>query len=107
MEKYNNDDITYSVNAPKPQFAVLSEVYYSRGWNAYADGKLVPIVKTDYVLRGVALPAGTKKLELKFEPQSYKMGSTITTLTSGIILLLLALGVFFEFFRKKKTEEAA
>jgi hypothetical protein len=105
LEKYNNDDITYSVNAPNPQFAVLSEVYYSRGWNAYADGKLVPVVKTNYVLRGVALPAGTKKLELKFEPQSYKMGSTITTFASGIILLLLALGVFLEFFRKKKTEE--
>ncbi|QGW27635.1 YfhO family protein [Phnomibacter ginsenosidimutans] len=102
LQQYRNNDISYAVNtAGKPQFAVLSEIYYSRGWNAYADGKPVPIVKTNYVLRGVALPAGTQKLELKFEPESYKMGSNTTTITSAIVLVLLLLGLYMQYFRKR------
>jgi hypothetical protein len=101
LELYDHDVIVYSINTATPQFAVLSEIYYSRGWNAYADGKQVPIVKTNYALRGVAIPAGTKKLELKFEPQSYKWGSMITTIVSILVLLLLTLGFYMEFGRKK------
>ena len=104
LQQYRNNDISYAVNTSgKPQFAVLSEIYYSRGWNAYADGKPVPIVKTNYVLRGVALPAGTQKLELKFEPESYKMGSNTTTITSAIVLVLLLLGLYMQYFRKRHT----
>jgi hypothetical protein len=103
LEKYDNDAIVYATQATTPQFAVLSEIYYSRGWNAYADGKQVPIVKTNYVLRGVPLPAGTKKLELRFEPQSYKTGSMLTTVASIIVILLLLVGLFME-IRKQKAD---
>ena len=102
LQQYDNDQIIYAVKAASPQFAVLSEIYYSRGWNAYADGKLVPIVKTNYVLRGVSLPAGTKKLELKFEPESFKTGSTLTTITSVLVLLFLAMGILMEIKNRKK-----
>lgn len=101
LELYDNDVIVYSINTTTPQFAVLSEIYYSRGWNAYADSKPVPIVKTNYALRGVSVPAGTKKLELKFEPASYIWGSTITTITSVLILIILALGLYMEYGRKR------
>ena len=108
LQQYRNNDISYAVNtAGKPQFAVLSEIYYSRGWNAYADSKPVPIVKTNYVLRGVALPAGTQKLELKFEPESYKLGSNITTITSMLIVLMLLLAAYMQFFKKKKEVPVA
>lgn len=104
LVKYDNDVIDYAVNAKTPQFAVLSEIYYSKGWNAYADGKSVPIVKTDYALRGVAIPAGTQKLELKFEPESYKAGHTITTLAGFTILIVLCIGFFMEFRKKPETK---
>lgn len=91
---YNNMEIKYAVNAPTPQFAVLSEIYYDAGWNAYADGKMVPIVKTNYVLRGVTIPAGTKELVLKFEPQSYKTGYTITFIMQIVIFILLGIGAW-------------
>jgi hypothetical protein len=100
---YNNMEIKYAVNAPAPQFAVLSEIYYDAGWNAYADGKKVPIVKTNYVLRGVALPAGTKELVLKFEPQSYKTGYTITFIMQIVIFILLGLGLWMWWKERKKA----
>lgn len=100
---YNNMEIKYAVNAPAPQFAVLSEIYYDAGWNAYADGKKVPIVKTNYVLRGVALPAGTKELRLKFEPQSFKTGYIITFIMQIVIFILLGLGLWMWWKERKKA----
>ncbi|CAN5633090.1 YfhO family protein [soil metagenome] len=99
---YDNDIIEYAVNASTPQFAVLSEIYYSRGWKAYADGKEVPILKTDYALRGVPVPANTKKLVLKFEPASYKAGRMVTNIASIAMLIMLGIGLFME-YRKKKV----
>jgi hypothetical protein len=103
LTKYDHDIIEYAVKAASPQFAVLSEVYYASGWNAYADGKLVPIVKTDYALRGVAIPAGTQKLELKFEPESYKRGYAITGIAQWAIVIVLIIGVFMEIKKRSKT----
>lgn len=102
LVKYDNDVIEYAINASSPQFAVLSEIYYSRGWEAFADGKPVPIVKADYALRGVPLPGGTKKLELKFEPKSYASGRMVTNVASLIMLIMLGMGLFME-YRKNKT----
>jgi hypothetical protein len=103
LSVYDNDVVSYSVNAPTPQFAVLSEVYYPRGWKAYADGKEVPIVKTNYVLRGVSLPAGTKELKLTFKPDSYYKGRTITFITELVIVLLLivAIGLYIKNNKRK------
>lgn len=103
LTKYDHDIIEYAVKAASPQFAVLSEVYYKSGWNAYADGKLVPIVKTDYALRGVAIPAGTQQLVLKFEPESYKKGYMVTAIAGYAIVLVFFIGVFMEFRKRKKT----
>ncbi|MES2647848.1 MAG: YfhO family protein [Bacteroidota bacterium] len=102
LVKYDNDIIEYSVNTPSPQFAVLSEIYYSRGWSAYADGKEVPIVKTNYALRGVPVPAGTKKLELRFEPKSYTSGRMVTNIASLALILMLGIGFFMEYRKNEK-----
>jgi hypothetical protein len=102
LVKYDNDVIAYATSMRSPQFAVLSEIYYPRGWKAFADGKEIPIVKTNYLLRGVSLPAGTQKLELRFEPQSYKTGKLVTAGSSLVILLLLAAGLYNERSRRKK-----
>jgi hypothetical protein len=106
LTKYDNEVIDYAVNAPKPQFAVLSEIYYSRGWKAYADGKEIPIVKTDYALRGVAIPAGTKKLEVKFEPESYRIGSLITNIASIVLVVMLIAGIVLQIRTTKKVPAA-
>ncbi|HSC55384.1 MAG TPA: YfhO family protein [Phnomibacter sp.] len=104
LAKYDNNEIEYAIKTVNPQFAVLSEIYYSRGWNAYADGKQVPIIKTDYALRGVAVPAGTQKLVLKFEPESYKTGSMVTNIASLLMLVVFVVGIYFE--RKNLTAKS-
>jgi hypothetical protein len=99
---YNKPNhLKYSSNNKNDGFAVFSEMYYKNGWNATIDGKEAEVVRVDYALRGLNIPAGKHTVEFKFEPQVVKTGSTIALVSSIGIMLLLIGGIYFE--RKKKT----
>lgn len=87
-----NDTIVYTTSASANQFAVFSEIYYDKGWNAFIDGKPAPYLRVNYALRGMPVPAGTHTIEFKFEPQSYKLGNTLALVASlaAYVLLLAA-----------------
>lgn len=102
---YTGPKITLKTNRTKPGFLVLSEIYYPAGWKAKLDGKNIPIYKTDYLLRGMQLPAGEHTLELRFEPQSYTIGITLAWI-SLLIQLLIAGACCFTYFKKPDKSES-
>lgn len=94
LTERQNDLIKYESNAGTPQFAVFSEIYYNRGWDAYLDGKKTAYTKANYVLRGLALPAGKHNIEFRFEPSSYYTGNSISFWCTIILYLLLGAWIF-------------
>jgi hypothetical protein len=103
LVKYNPNQLKYSFSSKTDQVAVFSEIYYEKGWNAYINGKLVPYVRANYLLRAMPLKAGNYEIEFKFEPKSYSIGNTIA-LTSSILLILGLFGFgFFQWKNSKKT----
>jgi hypothetical protein len=103
LVKNDNDVVTYSFNAATNQFAVFSEVYYKSGWKAYIDGKEAPIVKVNYVLRGLAVPAGKHDIKFEFKPQGYYTGKKVTSIFSIVLLIVFAIGIFMEWRGRKET----
>jgi len=103
LVKNDNDVVTYTLNASSNQFAVFSEVYYKSGWKAYIDGKEAPIVKVNYVLRGLAVPAGKHDIKFEFKPQGYFKGKSITSIFSILLLVVFATGIFMEWRSRKET----
>ena len=99
-----NDKIDYTFHSTTPQFAVLSEVYYPLGWDAFIDGKKAAYVKTDYVLRGMYVPAGDHEIEFRFEPKSVSTGRTITIISNIIVFLSMILALVFYIRRKQKPD---
>lgn len=99
LKKYSPNKLTYSYDAPSDQFAVFSEIYYDKGWNAYVDGKKVPHIRVNFVLRGMVLPSGSHDLEFRFEPRSYFAGQNIS-LVSSLLILLMGLGYAYLKYRK-------
>ncbi|MBL0272946.1 MAG: YfhO family protein [Chitinophagaceae bacterium] len=102
MIKFDNDAIDYEVNGNGPQFAVFSEVYYPNGWNAYIDGKKTEYVNTNYILRGLSVPAGKHAIRFVFEPETYKKGVAISQVASWLILLFFLGGLFMAWRESKK-----
>ncbi|WP_347926073.1 YfhO family protein [Pontimicrobium sp. SW4] len=94
---YKPNYLKYESNNANDGFAVFSENYYQQGWQAYLDGKEMSHIRVNYVLRGMEIPAGTHTIEFRFEPQVVKTGSTIALGTSLIVVLLLLVGLFYQF----------
>ena len=92
--RHTNDELWYRSNNPGAAFAVFSEVFYDRGWKAYIDGKESPIIRTNYALRGLALPAGQHEIRFVFRPESYYTGETVSLIASLLIWALLLLAAF-------------
>jgi hypothetical protein len=105
LTKFDNDAIEYSTTATTPQFAVFSEIYYPYGWNAYIDGNKAEYIRTNYTLRGLAVPAGNHTVRFVFEPSSYKTGTTLTYIASYLILLLVVGGLFMHFRQQRKQQQ--
>jgi len=98
QSSYNPNHLTYILkNTISDKLAVFSEIYYDKGWNAYIDGRLVPHFRANYVLRAMMVPAGTAKIEFKFEPSSFHTGETVAYASSIILLLLLVFVSYKEF----------
>ncbi len=89
-----NDEIKYEFNAATNQFAVFSEIYYPHGWNAYIDGKKTAYCKTNYALRGLAIPAGKHTIDFIFDPVSVNKGEQIARY-ANIFSVLFVLFCFF------------
>jgi len=102
LKTYKPNDLVYNFSSKTDQVAVFSEIYYKNGWNAYIDGKIVPYVRANYLLRAMPLKAGNYEIEYKFEPKSYSIGNSIA-LISSLLLMLGIIGYVFLLWKKSKN----
>jgi hypothetical protein len=103
LTSYHPDKLTYESNNSGNGLAVFSEVWYgANGWKAYIDGKETPILRANYVLRALEIPAGKHSIEFVFKPTSYYTGEIISLISSILIFLLLIGAVVY---RNKFTVE--
>jgi hypothetical protein len=80
--------VTIETQSNAPAFLVLSDVNYP-GWQAMIDGQPTPIFQTNYIQRGVKIPAGKHIVRFRFDPLSFKLGVGITGATCFVCLYWL------------------
>ena len=82
-------------------------MYYPEGWVATVDGQEVPIIRTNFVLRGLCVPAGSHTIELKYDDPTAHASERVSLFGSIVLgLLLLAAGaVFVMDLRNRKPED--
>lgn len=86
--------------------AVFSEVFYEvpgQRWVATADGVEIPVARVNYVLRAAVIPAGTKEVEFRFEPETYTTGSMLDGGFSLLLLASLGFALWTEFKRRRSA----
>ena len=75
----------------RPAYLVLSEMHRD-GWSATVDGAPAPVVRANYLLRAVALPAGAHRVELAYWPPGLSEGFAGSLLAGFICVALLIRG---------------
>lgn len=99
VRSYNAKQISLHTKSATDGFLVVSEVYYPAGWKAEIDGEPLEIYKTNYVLRGMKIPAGDHEITMTFEPTSNIWGIRIARFGH---LLLLGFGIFAVYVNVKR-----
>ena len=102
---HSPNHLVYETDAKSTQMAIFSEVYYSKGWNAYIDDEPAEYFRANYVLRAMQIPAGKHKIDFKFEPQVVKTGSMIT-LGSSIFFIIVFLAVWYFWLTKLREQKS-
>lgn len=94
---YKPNELKYEANMSKGGLVVFSEIYYPIGWTATIDGTEAEILRTNYLLRGLNVPAGTHEIVFKFNPSSYTATKTPMIIFQYVMLIGLFTGIFLNF----------
>ena len=68
---------------------VLPDVYFP-GWTATVNGEDRTVYATDGAFRGVVVPKGASRVEFRYEPRAFRIG---TTFGAAALAVFLAAGV--------------
>ncbi len=83
---YEPQRIGLQTHNPQPGFLVLSEVYYP-GWEARLDGQKTTIYRTNYALRGIAVPPGEHRIEFIFHAPTFRAGAVYAALGAALLVV--------------------
>lgn len=96
----NPGNLFYESESTENGLAVFSEVYY-KTWRAFVDGEEVPVLRANYILRALEIPAGKHQIEFRCEDRLLKQ-TQIWSMIASIVVILTVLGLIIRLVLKKK-----
>ncbi len=90
ITSYGAERVAVTAHAARPGELVLSDTWYP-GWQVTVNGRPEPIDEVDYLLRGVAVPAGTDHVVFAYDPVSFRHGWELS-LGAAVVLAVAVVG---------------
>ncbi len=85
--------VTIATNMQTRGLVVLADLW-DKGWNAYLDGRRVPILRADHALRGVEVNPGQARLEFRYEPASFAWGLRLAAVGLAVCVGWVGVGLW-------------
>ena len=82
------DKLSFDTISTGSAFITISQTVYP-GWKAKNDESEVPISNVNINSIGIQVPSGKHKIELYYDPFSFKLGLFVTLLTMGALITVL------------------
>ena len=99
----HTDEIQATIHADEPAIVLFNESY-DAGWQAYVDGKPVPVFTANYNFMGCVVTAGEHMILFRYEPKIFYVSMVLSFLGLGVILMTPILVIFYQ--RRKKYKIA-
>ena len=90
--RYDPERVVIDATARRPSALVLTDLHYP-GWKATVDGRPADLRRVDWLLRATPLPAGRHRVELRYEPASWRIGWIVSLLALAGLVAVVALGL--------------
>jgi hypothetical protein len=107
LSSYHPNKLVYEFNSPTAQAVIFSEVFYkgNQDWISKIDGQVKEHFRTDYMFRGLIVPAGKHQIEFSFEPKSVIQGRKYDQYANFAWILMLV-GFGFMYWKNAKSSSA-
>ncbi|NJO01311.1 MAG: YfhO family protein [Bacteroidia bacterium] len=107
LTAYEPDHLVYKTKVASPQLAIFPDIYYvdpgKMEWKVFLDGKEVPHLRANYVLRGMVVPKGEHTLEFRFVAPVYQSTQYVDLVSSILLTLGLISAAVVSYRRKGKA----
>ena len=78
-------DIKFHIQAATPTVLLLND-QYEPNWAVTVDGKPAPLLRANFIMRGVYLAAGEHTVEFKYSLPSKPLYVTLSAIILGVLL---------------------
>jgi hypothetical protein len=82
---YRLNDVTLEVDTPGPALVRLADEWYP-DWSARVDDRRTPVLRADYLLRAVYVPAGHHRVVFRYESAAVRRGLLVSLLSLVLVL---------------------
>ena len=89
---YAPKDIVFKTEAAVPSVLLLND-RYDPNWKVTVDGKAEKVLRCNYLMRGVYVPAGAHRVEFSFQPPMRMFYVSLIAVCTGLLLCGLLLVV--------------
>ena len=96
IDSFQDTHITGTIDNSGGEPYMIFTIPYDESWQIYVNGKRIDDIKFADALLGASLPSGHCKIELKYVPQTFYLGLTISV--SALITLIF----WYILFRKNR-----
>jgi hypothetical protein len=84
---YRLNEVEVDVQSPGPSLLRLADLWHP-DWTATVDGRPTPVLRSDYLLRAVAVPAGSHRVTFRFRSAAVRHGLALSLASLVLILAL-------------------
>ena len=88
IASYRLNDLAVDVSTPHAALLRVADLWYA-DWTATVDGARADVLKADYLLRAVAVPAGRHRVAFRFESRAVRAGLFLSLASLAAVLALL------------------
>ncbi len=89
INRYQPEWIELETSSPRDGFVVLADTFRP-GWMAEVDGVETPILRAQWTMRAVSVPAGEHRVTFRYRPRSLRTGAIASAASSLMVIGLLA-----------------
>jgi hypothetical protein len=86
------EEVRISVDTSRPAIVVVRAAW-DRNWRATVDGRPVDVLRTDFLLQGIAVPAGRHDVRLVYRDPALFLGLALSGLAWAILAVAIAVAL--------------
>lgn len=106
LSRYQPELVEIETRSPREGFAVLSDTFRP-GWIAEVDGAATPVLRAQWAMRAVAVPAGEHVVTFRYQPPSLRTGARVSAVSAVVTLALFGLPAVLWLRRRKAEPDAS